>query len=120
MPGSVDVLLPIDLMLRFLLFGLECVMGRNLSAPEVERVFREAAGDQVSCKTYQFLQSHRLSITGRVDESEPETLWLRVEGPAALVKSVGFLLESAESQVRRIRRAEADSPDSRKPWFDKG
>jgi hypothetical protein len=72
--------LPIGVRLRFVLFGLECVLGVSFAGAERERVFRDAADDQVSAKRYTFFESPRLTVRGRVDEYEPESIWVRVVG----------------------------------------
>jgi hypothetical protein len=98
---------PIDLTLRFVLFGLECALGVGLSAPEAERAFREAVEDRVSAKEYVFHESGNLLITGRVDEYEPEEMRLRVEGPRGASAALGRVVELARYHVIRLRRAEA-------------
>jgi hypothetical protein len=80
MQERAEEFVPIDLTLRFVLFGLECALGVGLSAPEAERAFREAAEDRVSAREYVFHESGKLLITGRVDEYEPGVMRLHVEG----------------------------------------
>jgi len=75
-----EELLPIGVRVRFALFGLECAFGVSFSGAECERVFREANEDQVSTKRYTLFASPRLTVTGRVDEYEPDSIWLRVVG----------------------------------------
>jgi hypothetical protein len=52
MSASAEVLVPIDIILRFVLFGLECSLDVPLSASEAQRAFHEAREDQVSAKQY--------------------------------------------------------------------
>lgn len=122
MDEPAEALIPIDLTLRFVLFGLECALGVALSAPEAERVFREAAEDQVSAKDYVFHQSRGLSITGRVDKYEPETIWLRVDGRRNLTALLERVIEAAEHRVARLRTEGATqmaaSPDEPAPTED--
>ena len=93
MAEATELQLTIDMRLRFTLFGLECALGVSFDGGECERVFRDAAEDQVTVKCYTFFTSPRLSVTGRVDEYEPESVWLRAEGKRGigevLRKSVG-------------------------------
>ena len=106
MTETAEAMVPIDLTLRFVLFGLECALGVALSAAEAERAFREAVEDQVSAKDYNFHQSRNLSITGRVDEYEPETIRLRVEGPRRMAALLRTVVEAAGSHVGRLRKAD--------------
>jgi len=106
MAESSEILVPIDLTLRFILFGLECASCIILSAPEMERVFREATEDHVSAKEYVFYRSPDLSITGRVDEYEPETVWLRIEGRSEIASSLDRIVETARFHVARLQRSE--------------
>lgn len=105
MRESAEEFIPIDLTLRFVLFGLECTMGVALSAPEAERAFREAGEDRTSAKEYVFHESADLIITGRVDEYEPDIIRLRVEGRRVRAAMLGPLVESAAYHVSRWRRA---------------
>lgn len=106
MSESAEVLVPIDLELRFILFGLECAACVALSAPEAERAFREAIEDRVSAKDYVFHNSRDLSITGRVEEYEPEMIWVRVEGRREIAASLPGIVEAAGYHVARLRRSE--------------
>jgi hypothetical protein len=109
MSESAEALVPIDLTLRFVLFGLECALGVVLSAPEAERVFREAAENGISTREYIFHQSRNLSITGRVDESESETILLHIEGRREIATSLARVVETAAYHAGRLRRAEHDA-----------
>jgi hypothetical protein len=75
-----EELVTMDSRLRFALFGLECAPGVSFAGVECEREFRDCAEDQVSAKRYTFFESPRLAVTGRVDEYEPESLWMQVRG----------------------------------------
>ena len=101
-----ESLMPIDVRLRLALFGLECALGVPLSAPEAERVFRDCEGDRVSAKEYEFHQSRRLRVSGRVDEYEPETIRLRVEGDRGVAGLLARVAEGAESHALRLRSAQ--------------
>jgi hypothetical protein len=99
-------LLPIDLQLRFAPFGLECGLGVSFSGSECARVFSDAAEDQVSAKQYVFYESPRLVVTGRVDEYEPESVWLNVRGRRGSSDLLRAIAEGAKSHALRLRRAE--------------
>lgn len=101
-----EQLLTIDLRLRFALFGLECALGVTFSGVECERVFRDAAADQVSAKKYVFHESSNLVVTGRVEEYEPDSVWLRVGGRTGVREILRRVVEGAEHQAIRIRRTE--------------
>lgn len=103
-----EVLMPIDCRLRFVLFGLECALGVPLSAPEAERVFRECEEDQVFAKEYEFYRSRRLRVSGRVDEYEPEAIWLRVEGDRKVAGLLKRVAEGAELHAFRLRAAQGN------------
>lgn len=99
-------LIPIDVTLRFVMFGLECGLGISLSAAESERVFRDAVNDQVSAKEYVFYDGAKCSVTGRVDEYEADEIWLRVEGTRSAVQLLHRAVESVQYHVLRLRKSE--------------
>lgn len=105
MPENAEEMLVIDHRLRFALFGLECALGVSFAGAECERVFRDAAEDQVSAKRYSFFESPRMSITGRVDEYEPESLWVRIEGDRGLGEVLHRVAEGAELHALRLRQS---------------
>lgn len=80
MPKNAEELVSIDMQLRYALFGLECALGVSFSGTEWERVFRDAELNRVSAKQYLFFESPQLKVTGQVNEYEPESIWLRIEG----------------------------------------
>jgi hypothetical protein len=100
-----EELLPIDLRLRFALFGLECALGVSFAGAECERVFRDAVEDQVSAKRYAFFESPRLSVTGRVDEYEPESVWVRVEGGRGVGELLRRVSAGTEFHAARLRES---------------
>ncbi|PJJ60629.1 hypothetical protein [Hymenobacter chitinivorans] len=64
---------------------LQSFLGIVFDQSEVERLFNNAEEDQVSFKTYLFYKKPSLifkdwTITGIVDEYEPETLFLKSNG----------------------------------------
>jgi len=100
-----EELLTIDLRLQFALFGLECALGVSFAGAERVRVFRDAAEDQVSAKRYTFFESPRLNVTGRVDEYEPESIWLRVEGGRGCGEALRRVAEGSKfAEFRRRGR----------------
>ena len=100
--------LTIGIRLRFVLFGLECALGVSFAGAECERVFLDAAQDRVSSKRYTFFESLRLAVTGRVDEYEPETIWLTVEGGRGVGEALRRTVEGSEFAVFRLRRSTAE------------
>ena len=100
-----EELLHIDMSLRFALFGLECALGVSFSGAESERVFRDTNKDHVSAKQYAFFESPWLSVTGRVDEYEPESLWVRVEGCRGGRELLRRIVEGAELQAFRLQQS---------------
>jgi hypothetical protein len=70
-----------------------------------EQVFRDAADDKVSAKRYRFFEPPHLSVTGRVDEYEPESVWVRVEGNRGIGEVVRRVAEGAEFQALRLRQS---------------
>ena len=113
-----EELLVIDHRLRFALFGLECAFAVTFAGAECDRVFRDAALDQVTAKRYKFFESPQLSITGRVDEYEPESVWIRVEGSRGIGEVLRRVAEGAELQALRLcqsleARAEQDAAPGR-------
>jgi len=95
----------IGLRLRFALFGLECALGVSFDGAECERVFRDAIEDQVSAKRYTFYESARLAVTGRVDEYEPDSLLLRVEGNQGCGAVLRRVVENSEYAQFRLRES---------------
>ncbi len=69
---------------------------------ECERVFRDATDDQVSAKRYSFFASSRLAVTGRVDEYEPESVWLRVEGDRGVGEVLRRVAADSEFAAHRL------------------
>jgi hypothetical protein len=100
-----EELLPIDVRLRFALFGLECTLGVSCAGAECERVFRDAAEDQLSAKQYMIFESPSLKVTGRVDEYEPETVWLQVSGRAGSRELFRRVAENSAFHALRAARA---------------
>lgn len=99
-----EELLPINTTLRFALFGLECAIGISFNGVECERIFREAAENQVTAKQYVLFESRRLIVEGRVDEYEPESIWLRVQGELGIAKVVRQVVDGAKSHALRLRQ----------------
>jgi hypothetical protein len=91
----------IDTSLRFALFGLECAMGLEFSAKEVERVFRDAREDKVSAKEYVFLAKDKLVVYGNVCEYEPDTIHLHVDNGNVDQELLNNIMERAKYQELR-------------------
>jgi hypothetical protein len=106
MADVAQTLLPIDLRLRFALFGLECALGVPFSGAECERVFQDAESDSAPAGSYTFFQSAHLSVTGRVEDYEPETIWVEIRGARGDVSELlARVSEGAEIQVFRLNRS---------------
>jgi len=97
-----EELLPIDTTLRFALFGLECALGVTFNAAECERVFRDATVNQMSSKQYVLFESSRFNVSGRVDEYEPESIWLRVQGELGVVEKLKRGVEGSRLHAIRL------------------
>jgi hypothetical protein len=101
---AAEAQLTIDHRLQFALFGLECALGVSFAGAECLRVFRDAGEDQVSAKRYMFFESPRLIVTGRVDEYESDSIWLRVEGGRGCGEVLRRVVESSEFAEFRRRQ----------------
>jgi hypothetical protein len=97
-----EELATIDNGLRFVFFGLEVAMGIYFSGVECERVFTDSEEDQVSAKRYLFHTSPSVVVTGRVDDYEPETIWLRIEGLRNADKILQSVIEGAKIHAARL------------------
>jgi hypothetical protein len=71
-------LLTIDDTLRYVLYGVSVVLGIDMRASEIERLFIACADGDSTAKSYEFHRSPLAVVTGRVDDYEPETVWLSV------------------------------------------
>ncbi|UOQ51899.1 hypothetical protein [Hymenobacter cellulosivorans] len=85
MASSPFQVLLIDEKLRNTLAQLQAFLGVRFDQAEIEQVFIDAETDQVSFKTYSFYRTSSFwnaawTITGAVDEYEPETLFLKSSG----------------------------------------
>lgn len=96
----------IDLTLRFVLFGLECVYLIETSGRETNRVFRDSRADQVSTREYVFFERSDLKISGIVEAYEPETILLCVETSGKQRCRLADLVEKAQSHVQSLNRFE--------------
>lgn len=100
-----EELLPIDLRLRFALFASECALDVSFAGAECERVFRDGAEDQVSAKQYTFFESPCLVVTGRVNEYEPESVWIRAEGSRGIGELLRRVAEGAKFPACRFHES---------------
>ena len=103
MNHDAEEFVPIDLELRFVLFGLQAALGVAFSVPEIERVFSDDLADQVSAKEYRFHESARIALTGFVDAYEPGTMLLRLRHRDASLLS--RITEDARYEIVRINKA---------------
>jgi hypothetical protein len=89
-------LLVIDDVLRFVLYGVSVVLTVDLKASEIERLYTNSASGDRREQTYEFHRSPRVLVTGRVDEYEPESVWLSVAGPKFDQATLDRLVEAAK------------------------
>lgn len=101
----------IDLKLRFVLFGLQLVLGAPFSVSEIERVFSDARADHVSAKEYSFYASASITLTGTLDAYEPESVCLRLRHRDA-ASILSRVIEAADYEVIRINRANEIADDA--------
>jgi hypothetical protein len=104
MSDRTEASLVIDLSLRFALFGLECALGVELAAREVERIFADALDDQRSAKDYLLFATDNCRLTGHVTEYEPDTIRLQIEGGSADERLLDNIIERAKYQAMRSNR----------------
>ena len=106
MPEIAEELLGIDMQLRYVLFGLECVLGVSFSGAEWERVFQDSKAEQVRAKQYLFFESPILTVTGSVDTYEPESLRLRIQGNQSYAAVLQRVVEGAKYAAHRQSSSE--------------
>jgi hypothetical protein len=71
-------LLSVNDTLRYVLYGVSVVLGIDMRASEIERLFEASASGDSTAQSYEFHRSLRVLVTGRVDEYEPGDVWLSV------------------------------------------
>src|SRR5688500_3153579 len=113
-----EELLLISLQLRFALFGLECAFGVSFDGVECERIFRDAADDQISAKHYVLFDSPRLVVRGRVEDCESDSIWLQIHGRRGSAEILRRVVEGSEFHALRLRKSLendklTDSPNSK-------
>lgn len=108
MKTEVEAIIPIDLRLRFVLYGIECIFGIEMSSCEANRVFEESRVDHVNARDYVFFERSELSISGRVDAYEPETLRLKIETSGNRSIDLPGMVEKSEYHVHRFRSFERE------------
>jgi hypothetical protein len=86
------MLLPVDESLRYTLFGVSVILQIDLSAAEIERLFVASATGDSTARQYTFHCSPVATVTGTVDEHEPQSVRLAVKArgfdPMALARLV--------------------------------
>lgn len=103
MKYDAEEIVTIDLELRFILFGLQMVLGVPFSGQEMERVFNDSIADQISAKDYLFYESGGIAVAGYVDEYEPETIFLRLRHRDA-ASLLPRIVEAAHYEIVRINK----------------
>jgi hypothetical protein len=88
-------LLTVDDTLRYLLYGVSVVLRIEMRASEIERLFAASASRDSTAQLYEFHRSPRVLVTGRVDEHEPESVWLTVVARKFDQTELTRLLEAA-------------------------
>lgn len=111
------VLVDIGTHLRFVAFGIECVLGAGLRHREIERVLADARNDVEAAKHYVFRDDGVVAVTGDVDDHEPETIWISVRGDRRLEQGLAELVDNARPHARRLDEANSDEgvPDDDSP-----
>ncbi len=97
-----ESIVPIGLTFRFVLFGLDCILGIETSGRETNRVFRDCLEDQFNSRSYVFFEGNDLVISGVVDAYEPESIRVRVTTNRKRSIDLGPILEMAEARARLI------------------
>ena len=101
-PNKSEILLCFGNQLRLFLFGLQCKLDVELYVAECERAFSDAETDKNSPKQYTFYNDRHVTVTGQVDDYEPESIWIIVNGPTI---DLTKLNEQAHSEMFRMRKA---------------
>ena len=96
MSSEATVLVIVDEALRFVLYGVSVLLDVELRASEIERLFANSASGLSSKKDYEFHRSPRVLVTGRVDEYEPESVWLSVVAPRLDQAKLERLVEASK------------------------
>ena len=95
MPQETRELLIIDNTLRYVLYGVCVVLDIDMRAGEIERLFTASAAGDATSRSYEFHRSSRVSVLGRVDEHEPESVWLSVAAPKFNQANLKRIVETA-------------------------
>ena len=93
-PEATELLI-IDDTLRYVLYGVSVVLGVDLRASEIERLFAASEEGDSTAQAYEFHGSARVRVTARVDEYEPESVWLSVVAPKFDQAELHRLVEAA-------------------------
>jgi hypothetical protein len=81
---SFRTLINIDANLRDIFREIEQYFSIKLDKALIEKIFKDAEGDQVTEKGYLIFQEQKkiigtqLTIRGTVDDYEPETIWIEI------------------------------------------
>ncbi|MCB9877499.1 MAG: hypothetical protein H6835_07860 [Planctomycetes bacterium] len=86
-------LIDIGTHLRLVALGMECGHGVGLAHQEIQRAVDDARPDEsgavdVSPKRYLFREAGGVRIEGWVEEHEPGTIWLAVDGHRQLERDL--------------------------------
>ena len=100
-----EILLCFGNQLRIFLFGLQCKLNVEFYVAECERAFSDAETNKISAKHYTFYNDRHVTITGQVDDYEPESIWIIVNGPPI---DLAKLNEQAHLEMFRMRKANGD------------
>lgn len=95
MSHKVTELMIVDDTLRYVLYGLSVVLRIDLRASEIERLFRASDSGERTAQSYEFHSSPSVSVQGRVDEYEPESVWLSVAARGFYEVDLKRLIEAA-------------------------
>jgi len=87
----------IDSMATPVLFkALESLLATPIDHDIVAKVYSDFTEDQVNSKLYTFSSGSELRISGEVEEHEPESLWVLIEGAQGFEDKLAELFEAYE------------------------
>ena len=96
MTREVTEILNINDTLRYVLYGVSVTLDIGLRASEIERLFAASASGNSCSQSYEFHCSPCVRVTGRVEEYEPESLWLTVSARNFDQTALKRLVEAAK------------------------
>lgn len=89
------ILLPIDDALRFVLYGISVTLEIDLAASQIEQMFTASTRSAAREQMFEFHRSPRAIVSGRIEDYEPETVWLTVQARRFDEASLKRLVDAA-------------------------